>query len=209
MRLLAALAAVLLVACAVDPAVAPRDCTPGATAACACPGASGVQTCGDDGRLGACVCADAASAPDVAVVADVVTAPDRPTTADVVDAGAAVDVVAEDRAAADVVDAADAPDVRVCEPRQTCGSDCVADYQTDPRHCGTCFNRCSPRGANSVATCSGGRCVLGCAAGFVPCGADVCVSPSASTFDCAACGFACLAGQRCDYDGRRGRCVPL
>lgn len=58
MRALVALLAVL-VACSAAPAISPRDCTPGATSACACPGAVGVQTCGADGTLGACVCADA------------------------------------------------------------------------------------------------------------------------------------------------------
>lgn len=205
----------LLVACAADPTLAPRDCTPGQSVVCACPGGTGAQACGADGTLGACVCSDAGAAPDVPAV-DTPAPPDRVTpdvvdaapTVDAVEPGDVVDVVT-DSPAVDVVDAPAAPDVVVCEPRQTCGADCVADYQTDPRHCGSCFNRCTPRGTNAVPTCSGGRCVLGCSAGFVPCGTGACVNPAASTFDCAACGFSCLSGQRCDYDGRRGRCVPL
>lgn len=68
MRVVALLLA--LVACSAGPTVAPRDCTPGAVSACACPGASGTQTCSAGGTLGACVCADAGAGVDAASSTD-------------------------------------------------------------------------------------------------------------------------------------------
>lgn len=57
-------AALLLAACS-TPAIAPRDCTPGQTTSCACPGgASAVQVCGTDGTLGSCLCPDAGATVD-------------------------------------------------------------------------------------------------------------------------------------------------
>lgn len=199
--------AILALGCSASPALSPRDCTPGVSVACACPGASGVQVCGDDGELAPCVCSDAGApvedapplpsdapaapsdAPDVrrAVGADV-----PPLMGDVVSPSR--DVVAVDTA-------------RACDPRQTCGSVCVEDYATDPRNCGGCFIACPAGGAGTVPTCRGGRCDTGCLPGLVPCGVGVCVDPASSAFDCAACGFSCPSSQRCDYDGRRGRCV--
>lgn len=147
MRNLAALV-LLLAACAADPVIAPRDCTPGTTTSCACPGASGVQTCTAAGTVGACVCPDGGGA-------DVVTVGDAPTV-DVVapaDRPAPPDVVAVGDAVADVVDASTA-DV---DPRQT--PECRAVTQTcDGRtvdvqrgerdggvtyHCGRCGNTCA------------------------------------------------------------------
>ena len=126
MRLVALLLA--LVACSVDPALATRDCTPGATSSCACPGATGVQTCGADGRLAACVCADAGQLADAPAVdappADAGPAPeDRPP--------------AEDRPAA--VDAADAAPADAPPPdagctdrdRDTYGVGCAAGPDCD------------------------------------------------------------------------------
>ena len=209
------LALLLLVACSASPALSPRDCTPGATSACACPGASGVQVCAADGMLGACACADGgapiedappssedvARAPDVradvpAVAPDAPEAQDRPQGADT--------------AAADVPAMADVPRDMTppCVPRNLCGAVCVVDYQTDPQNCGACFVSCPATVARSVPTCRGGRCTLGCRAGLVTCGLSACVDPRGPSFDCAACGFNCPEGQRCDYDGRRGACVP-
>ena len=188
--------AVLLVACAVDPALAPRDCTPGQTAACACPGASGVQTCDEEGRLGACECSDAGSVPDVADVPE-----DRHLVTDASDVA--------DAAPADVVDASVAPDVVTCEPRQTCGADCVTDYQSDPRHCGACFIRCQPSGPGTVPVCIAGRCSYACAPGMVPCGVNRCVDPFAPGFDCRRCGDQCPNGQTCvPINADRAECRP-
>jgi hypothetical protein len=44
------------------------------------------------------------------------------------------------------------------------GNDCNADLETDPQNCGECGNVCKIAGSNP--TCSGGKCVLDCAAGF-------------------------------------------
>ena len=221
MRALAALVLALVVACSASPAISPRDCTPGTTSACACPGALGVQTCGAEGRLGACVCGDAGGQVDVP--ADAPVSPvDAPPALDVPTDGAlpALDVVTpQDRpqatdAGADAPDAADAPgDVPrdttpPCESRNLCGNTCVVDYETDPQNCGACFISCPASVLGSVPTCRGGRCTLGCRSGFVTCGTGACVDPRAPSFDCAACGFSCPDGQRCNYDGRRGTCVP-
>lgn len=207
------LALVLLVACSASPALAPRDCTPGATVACACPGASGVQTCGADGTLGACVCADAGiaedarpaavdapSVPDVGADAgspalDAPGPQDRPQGPDAAETGSGMPDATQDTGVP-------------CEPRNVCGSVCVEEYLTDPQNCGACFIRCAPRAVGAVPACSGGVCVLRCGEGLVACGVDRCVSPLAPSFDCQQCGYSCPDGQRCDYDGRRGRCVP-
>ena len=211
MRPLAPIAAILatLAACAADPVLAPRDCTPGQTSPCACPGASGVQVCDPDGVLGACACPDGGGAADVAVAqdrpaADVMTPEDRPaadvvtvrdvaSSPDVVDAGVGRDVV---------------QDAFVCEPRQTCGSTCVADYLTDPRNRGACFIRCPSEAAHSVPTCIGGRCAIGCEPGYVPCGVSRCSYALDPNYNCGACGGSCPSGQICERDARGGRCVP-
>lgn len=145
-----ALALALLAACAADPVLPPRDCTPGQTSACACAGgATGVQTCGASGALGACVCPDGGGAADVVDASspvDVVAAPeDRP---------AAVDTGAPDVASGvDVVDAGVATDV---DPRhtpecraviQTCDGRTVDVQRGEPdggvtHHCGRCGNTC-------------------------------------------------------------------
>jgi len=148
MRHLALALVLLLAACAADPVIAPRDCTPGTTTSCACPGASGVQTCTAAGTVGACVCPDAGGGDAVAVAdapaVDVVSPENRP---------APVDVVAVADAGTDAVDA---PVVDV-DPRQT--PECRAVNQTcDGRrvnvqtgerdggvtyHCGRCGNTCA------------------------------------------------------------------
>lgn len=174
----------LLAACAADPVIAPRDCTPGQTATCVCPGASGVQTCGSDGRLGACAC------PDADVVGVDVAVTDVP----------AVDAVSpEDRTApmdaAAVVDAGPADVPLVCD----------ADLRTDPAHCGACGNACPAR-ANAGVDCVAGACGILCRAGFANCNtmsADGCeVDTNTSAAHCGRCGRACATGQVCEF----GRC---
>lgn len=66
-----ALVLALALGCAADPALAPRDCTPGTSSPCACPGgAAGAQTCTAEGRVGACVCADAGESSDAVEAVD-------------------------------------------------------------------------------------------------------------------------------------------
>lgn len=140
MRHLALLLALALgCSSAVDP---PTRCTPGASVACACPGASGVQTCTAEGVLGACVCADAGPSVDV-------------VTRDVVDAGAARDVPLRpaDPRCADRLTARD-----WCGPDD--GGACV-DRQGDPMNCGGCGARCSA----PLTECFGGICFLPADAG--------------------------------------------
>lgn len=112
----ALLLALTLTACS-SPSIAPRDCTPGQTAACDCPGGgTAVQLCGTDGRLGACMCPDA---------------------------GELVDVVAPDAPEVDVV----VPDTSCGTGRVRCGAACVdtladgTNCGTCGRVCGT-SSRC-------------------------------------------------------------------
>lgn len=133
----------LLSACSAAPAISPRDCTPGATSACACPGASGVQTCGADGALGACVCADAGGGVDAVTSSDAAPALDR---VDPRDAAVPADLVA-------VVDAPQLPDVAdagrcpngtraVCDGRSVSlqSGELVDGVR---RHCGACGTTCA------------------------------------------------------------------
>lgn len=123
----------LLVACTTDPVVAPRDCTPGQTSACVCPGAAGVQTCTDAGTLGACVCpdagTDATSSDAPALDAPTADRPDVPSAPDVVDAGPGPDVVDAAAPPSDVLTGGDAACRRPGEPiirRCTSDGDCNA-----------------------------------------------------------------------------------
>lgn len=200
----AVVATLAALGCAVDPATAPRDCTPGASVACACPGASGVQTCTAEGELSACECPDAgvmgdASAEDAPPSREDApqAAPDAPDVrAPMPDAGApreAATVGAD--AGASVEPARDVP--VVCTTRYTCGADCVSSFQSDARHCGFCGNACPVVGTGTVPACAAGRCSYACAEGFVPCGFGRCVDPRAPGFDCARCDFQCPLGQVC------------
>lgn len=193
MRLLAALAAVLLVACAADPAIAPRDCTPGTSSPCACAGASGVQTCTAEGRVGACVCPDGGAMADAGDAGAPLE--DRPVALDATQAPDA-------GGGPDVVDAAPADVAPVCD----------AVLATDPANCGRCGNACPAR-PNAGVDCAAGACDIVCREGFRNCDGNAengCeVDINGDRANCGACGRACAAGQRCDYDGRRGRCVPL
>lgn len=175
----------LLAACAADPTLTARDCTPGTTAACACVGgATGVQTCTAAGTVGACVCPDAGSGADaVSVVdapaADVVSAPDVVPALDVVDAGGS-----------DVVDA---------------GPVCDGSLMNDPANCGACGNACPVR-ANAGVDCNAGTCGFLCRAGFADCdrthenGCET--NTSTNVMSCGACGRFCATGQVCEF----GRC---
>lgn len=160
----ALLLALTLAACATDPTLAPRDCTPGATSACVCPGASGVQTCTAEGQLSACVCADAGGLADVGAVGDsaaspdVASAPDRQELFDAQETSSmrdgAAEASAEDRPDASV--GHDAPDAPICQlhgmgelPRRRCATsaDCRGCAELVPGYdwccglAGYCENR--------------------------------------------------------------------
>jgi len=188
---LVALAAILA-ACAADPTLAPRDCTPGQTATCACAGASGVQTCGSDGRLGACACPDVGGTDVVAVVdapvVDVVSPEDRPapmdtaSVADALDGGE--DAPVDDAMTPDDAPAADVVDAVVCD----------ADLRNDPLHCGACGRRCA-RPANTRAVCASGTCATACEPNFSDCDMDPAngceTNTQFSTLHCGRCGNQC------------------
>lgn len=219
----------LLAACAADPTLAPRDCTPGQTAACACPGASGVQTCGADGRLGACACPDAGGADVVAVVdapaGDAVTAEDHPVPMDVVAVADVVDsgpvdapdaTVACDAACPDLPNAIAACLSGVCSIAMcragfaNCDGDlsngCETNFTTSSTNCGRCGNAC---GAGQV--CALERCVAECAAGRSRCRETatfegICVDLQNDNTNCGRCGNACVfphATPAC----LRGQCI--
>lgn len=141
--------ALALVACSAGPTVAPRDCTPGATSACVCPGSSGVQTCSAEGRLGACVCADAGAQVDVVTSSsdaalDAPAPTDRPSVADAVDAPPADD--GRD------------PRCPANAPFMCSGGSCwnlqTSNGMIPARNCGACGNECP----TSAPECVGGRC---------------------------------------------------
>lgn len=153
--------AVAALGCATDPILAPRDCTPGTTSACVCPGASGVQACTAEGRVGACVCVDAGVLPDAVTVPDAPPATDRPEPPDAVtvrDAGledaaeARADVPPTATDAAAPGDATSATDAQVsCEG-------------PIPRRCSSsahCQAMCVPSGINRLPWCCtpGGECI--------------------------------------------------
>jgi len=138
--------ALVLLGCSADPVIAPRDCTPGTTTTCACPGASGVQTCTAAGTVGACVCPDGGGGADAVAVADVLRA-------DVVDAGAV-----EDRAAprdADPRCSAFAAARDWCQVADGGAGACV-DLTSDPNNCGRCALRC----AAPMVECFQGECFV-------------------------------------------------
>lgn len=137
MRVVALLLA--LVACSAGPTVAPRDCTPGAVSACACPGASGTQTCSAGGTLGACVCADAGAGVDAASSTDAATPRDALRD---------VPLRPADPRCADRLTARD-----WCGPD---GSGMCVDRMTDPNNCGGCGARCT----GAMSECFDGLCFL-------------------------------------------------
>lgn len=195
-----------LAACSASPALSPRDCTPGATSACACPGASGVQTCGADGTLGACVCADAGGADAVSPRLDVAPLPDRGEPMDAV--SAPPDVVApdvpDDAGHLDTMDASESPpDVQW----KVADAGCIhTDVQSDPLNCGFCGNMCPVR-SNAIARCLVRSCSWVCAQNFQNCDANAAngceTDLRTSTRHCGACNRECQANQVC----RDSRCV--
>jgi len=204
MRISLALALVL-VACAVDPTIAPRDCTPGQTVECACPGVNGVQTCDRTGHLGSCECRDAGPARDV--VADVAQARDvvledrvdAVPAPDVVDAGELVDLGAmgPDVAPVDAGPAEDVRDAGVCPG---------VDVQSDPLNCGACGNVC-PSNPHEEPGCTVGRCfVARCSTGYLNCDANVTngceTNINTDRMNCGRCRNVCPGSQTC----RNGVC---
>lgn len=184
----------LCVACSAGPTVAPRDCTPGAVSACACPGASGVQTCSADGTLGACVCADAGARVDVTsssdVAIDAVTPADRPEERDVADAAPTDD-------GRDPRCPANAP--FMCT-EGGCWNLQTSNGRIPAPHCGACGNACP----ESAPECVGGRCTAladagppACPAGFDDCDGDRsngCETNISTVTNCGGCGRACPSG---------------
>lgn len=209
MHLLPLLVAILIVACAADPVLAPRDCTPGQTIPCACPGASAVQVCDPDGHLGACACPDGGGADDVVPVqdrpapdavapedrpsADVVAARDVASSPDVVDAGVGRDVLDESA----ICRIRCGPNAECTEAGCRCTGDAVScggicrDLRTDPMNCGACGSRCPVGHSCSLGVCAG---VL--ADGGVVCGL-ILTTLASDTRNCGACGNVCPAGRRC------------
>lgn len=206
MRLLAL--ALALVGCAADPVLAPRDCTPGTTSACVCPGASGVQTCTADGHLGACLCPDAGGPLDVAVVPDAALGdlvevmiwidPPRDVAVDVVDASL------EDRPD---VQRPDTPPADLGAEVGACGSDasvCDAgcrDLTTDPLHCGACGNVCPTGNAHTRPVCFASACTVSCDEGWRNCDRDMrngCeVHSAVDRMNCGGCGGVCPLTEQC------------
>jgi hypothetical protein len=72
---------------------------------------------------------------------------------------------------------------------------CEIDGATDATHCGTCSTACSP--VNGIASCTGGKCAVGCGAGLGDCDADAsngCEANLASSVStCGSCTTACSA----------------
>lgn len=136
--------ALVLLGCSADPVIAPRDCTPGTTTTCACPGASGVQTCTAAGTVGACVCPDGGGGADAVAVADVLRA-------DVVDAAPPRDVPLRpaDPQCADRLTARD-----WCALSD--GGGLCVDRTSDPMNCGRCGARCT----GALSECFDGVCFL-------------------------------------------------
>lgn len=200
MRTLAALV-LLLAACAADPVLAPRDCTPGTTSSCACPGASGVQTCTAAGTVGACVCPDAGA--DVVAVGD---APDVPgVDVAVIDAGADVVAVADVvDAGASTRDAVVGPDVVDAGAIVLCGDASVNVLNGDRQpsgvftHCGACGRTCAVGERCSAGSC-GPTCPNGPTAICDGRTVDLQIgSPDGGIrYHCGACGNHCGAGEFC------------
>lgn len=202
------IAAAFALGCSVSAELAPRDCTPGTTAACVCPGGVvGAQVCDEAGTVSACSCpAEAPSAP-----ADAPDAATPAPSADVPATGSSDAATADAAVTADVVIEPDvvAPpqpsrDVVACDPPHLCGSTCVDSFAADPANCGACGVRCAARADGGVPACSHGVCVHRCAPRLVACGAALCVDPSGPRYNCAECGYVCAAGFVCS--SRTSRC---
>lgn len=215
LRMLAFCALVFALGCAGDP-LPLRDCTPGATVACACVGGgAGAQLCSASGTLGACVCPDAGGVVDAAA-------------SDVVDALDAGDADAPDGgdASRDVIVPYDdgCPIGRAdCDHNPANG--CEADLSS-LENCGACGRGCGIVGA--TARCVAARCafvacrpdrgdcdgnpVNGCETDISAprsCGtcATLCADRPNATGACAAdrCAYTCSAGYRdCDANPTNG-----
>lgn len=155
MRLVAA-ALILSLGCIADPVLAPRDCTPGTTTACACLGGSaGVQVCSAEGRVGTCACPDGSAGVDVNAAHDVQLPQDVGVDAFVTDRpDAQPDGVATN--APDVISPSDVVDVAGQDVRIYCGD--------LPQRCGShahCTATCEPRGVDRLPWCCspGGFCL--------------------------------------------------
>lgn len=170
--------ALLLAACAADPVLPPRDCTPGTTSACVCLGAmTGVQTCTADGHVGACLCPDAGGS------SDVVTVPDA-AAADHVDVLIGTDPVPI--TFTDVLDAGieDRPDVRALDAREVEPSDVLMGGDA----------MCRSPGVPIIRRCSSDSDCAACAPGV-----------SGLTWCCRGTGY-CENTRACESDA--GRYVP-
>lgn len=197
------LSLVLAGGCVEAPAITPRDCTPRATFACACPGASGVQTCGAEGTLGACVCGVDGSAGDA-------PPEDRP----------ALDAVAEDapppRAdvplVPDVAPDAPTPALDAVSPQDAAmaprDAGCDAG-RNDPNNCGGCGIVC-PYSPNARAVCREGMCAAECNAGRADCDGALTHGCETNLADnpshCGACGAVCT-GQQATFRCVSGMCM--
>jgi hypothetical protein len=78
----------------------------------------------------------------------------------------------------------------------SCGNSCV-NTQTNAAHCGACQNACA-----TGQFCSGGACVVACAAGQTQCGTS-CVTVATDARNCGFCGNSCAFNETCSA----GACV--
>jgi hypothetical protein len=170
-----------------------------------------VQTCGADGTLGACVCADAGGADAVSSRLDVVPLPDRPGPApDVVDASVApgVDGAVDAPELPDVADAGAVTDAGSVADAGEGDAECplFVDVASDPMNCGRCGNVC-PTWPNVEARCNLGGCSSRCLSGFQQCDGNLAngceTDINSDARNCGACRNACPSNQVC----RTGRCV--
>jgi len=85
------------------------------------------------------------------------------------------------------------------------------DFDSDPRHCGSCNNACPSDPAHASPSCSGGECRLACDAGFDDCDGDLengCEADLGTAAACGACDVACEdPTPLCEADGDGFTCV--
>jgi hypothetical protein len=80
--------------------------------------------------------------------------------------------------------------------QELCSGECV-ELASDPKHCGSCREKC-----DSGELCSNGRCREGCTASLTECD-DECVDTDLDVRHCGDCGSACDDGEVCS-DGECG-----
>ena len=212
---------ILALAACSSPTVAPRDCTPGQTVSCDCPGgAAAVQVCGTDGRLGGCMCADAGEAIDTGSTTDSGACSPLQSRCN----GVCVDLVSDSSNCG----ACNAPCAGTqicrasrCQPRDggcaagqmLCGAACV-DVLTDNTNCGACGRVCG-----TSSRCVSGTCLEGDAGTVQDAGGmDAVVTPA----DVPATGTDALLGgdvvcrtpeqpilRRCNSDNDCESCAPF